>query len=135
MPASFLDTNVLIYLVSGDGRKADRVEALLRAGASISVQILNEATNVVRRKFGLSWTETREFLAGLRALLSVVPVTVEIHEAGLMLAERHGFALYDAMVAAAALTTGCDTLWSEDMHHGLLIDRRLRILNPFRDDP
>ncbi len=132
MPGSFFDSNVLLYLASGDSAKADRAEQVLRAGGLISVQVLNETANVARRKFRMSWAETREFLTGLRSFVAVRPVTVETHEIGLMLAERHGLAIYDAMIAAAASTSDCDTLWSEDMHHGLLIDGRLRIVNPFR---
>lgn len=131
MPGSFFDTNVLVYLASGDPEKADRAEALLAKGGMISVQVLNELTNVARRKMGLSWAEIRSFLSLLRALLSVHPVTVETHEAGLDLAERHTLSLYDAMIVAAALHAGCDTLWSEDLQHGRVIDDRLRIVNPF----
>ncbi|HEY8289932.1 MAG TPA: hypothetical protein VIG49_11730 [Acetobacteraceae bacterium] len=39
---------------------------------------------------------------------------------------------YDAMIAASALQAKSDTLWSEDMHEGLVIENRLRISNPFR---
>ena len=131
MPGSFLDTNVVLYLASGDVRKAERAEQLVRAGGSISVQVLNEAASVSRLKLRMSWTETRLFLAGLRALLDVREASVETHETGIMLAERYKLAIYDSMIAAAALLSECDTLWSEDMHHGLLIDGRVRILNPF----
>jgi predicted nucleic acid-binding protein len=48
------------------------------------------------------------------------------------LAERYALSLYDAMIAAAALHANCGTLWSEDMQHGLVIERRLRVANPFR---
>jgi predicted nucleic acid-binding protein len=132
VPGSFVDSNVVLHLASRDSQKAERAEQLLRAGVAISVQVLNEVANVARRRFGMSWAETREFLTGLRALASVRAVTVETHESGLRLAERYGLAIHDAMIAAAALTSDCDTLWSEDMHHGLVIDGRLRILNPFR---
>ncbi len=47
------------------------------------------------------------------------------------LAERYCLSVYDAMIAAAALTAECDTLYSEDMHDGLVIDGRVRIVNPF----
>ena len=60
------------------------------------------------------------------------PVTVETHETGLALAERCGLSIYDAMIAASALHAECDTLWSEDMHDGIVIQDRLRIANPFR---
>jgi predicted nucleic acid-binding protein len=131
MPGSFFDTNVILYMASDEAAKADRAEALVGEGGTISVQVLNEAANVARRKMGLSWAETNAFLAMVRDLLGVQPLTVEIHEAGLALAERHGLSVYDAMIAASALHAGCDTLWSEDMRDGMVIHRRLRIINPF----
>jgi predicted nucleic acid-binding protein len=87
---------------------------------------------VARRKMRMSWKETHGFLEMLRDLLPVVPVTAEIHEAGIALAERYGFSIYDAMIAASAILSGCDTLWSEDMQHGIAIDDRLHIVDPFR---
>jgi len=46
----FFDTSVLIYVASGDAAKADRAEAAIAAGGSISVQVLSELANVARRK-------------------------------------------------------------------------------------
>jgi len=80
----------------------------------------------------MSWDETHAFLNMLRGLLTVHPLTVEIHESRLRLAERYGFSTYVAMIAAAALHAGCDTLWSEDMQHGMALKEGLRIVNPFR---
>lgn len=133
MPASFFDTNVLVYLASSDAAKADRAESAIAGGGSISVQVLNELANVARRRMRMSWDETHALLNPLRGLLTVHPVTVETHEAGLRLAERYGLSIYDAMIAGSALEAGCDTLWSEDMQHGMKLDERLRIANPFRD--
>ena len=133
MASSFLDTNVLVYLASADPEKADRAETVVAAGGAISVQVLNELANVARRKMNLTWPETRNLLTSLRALLAVHPVTLNTHEAGLRLAERYNLALYDAMIAAAAIEAGCDTLLTEDMHDGMDIDGMLRIVNPFRE--
>ena len=132
MPGSFFDTNVLIYLVSGDAAKADRAEAVIAAGGVISVQVLSELTNVARRKMRMSWADTHALLALLRGLLTVHPVSLDIHETGLALAERYGFSTYDAMIAASALHAGCDTLWSEDMQDGMVLGDGLKIINPFR---
>ena len=131
MPGSFLDTNILVYVASDDTVKADRAEAVIAGGGTISVQVLNELANVARRKMRMSWTETHAFLSTLRGLLTVCPVTLETHEAGLALPERYGFSIYDAMIAASALHAGCDTLWSEDMQHGMVLDEGLSIANPF----
>ena len=132
MPGSFFDTNILIYLASDDAAKADRAEAIVREGGAISVQVLNEVANVAHRKMKLTWQETRGFLSSLRESLTVHPVTVDTHELGLALAERHQLGVYDALIAASALLAECDKLWSEDMQDGMAIDRRLRIINPFR---
>ena len=132
MPGSFFDSNVVLYLASGDAAKADRAEHLIAAGGTISVQVLNEIANVARRKMRMTWSETHAFLSTFREVLRVEPLTVETHATGLALAERYGLSIYDAMIAASALIAGCDTLWSEDMHHGTVLDRRLRIVDPFR---
>ena len=132
MPGSFFDTNVLMYLASGDPVKANRAEAVLRDGGAISVQVLNEIANVARRKMRMSWRETRSFLESVRGLLAVHPVTVETYELSVALAERYNLAIYDAFIAASALLAECDRLWSEDMQDGLAIERKLRVVNPFR---
>jgi predicted nucleic acid-binding protein len=132
MGGSFLDTNVLLYLASSDPQKADRAEEITLGGGTISVQVLNELTNVARRKMHMPWLELHGFLSMLRSLLVVQPVTVQTHETGLALAERYQLSTYDAMIAAAAMEAGCDTLWSEDMQDGMDLGGGLRIANPFR---
>lgn len=130
MSADFADTNVVLYLLD-QGQKADRAEEILRQGPLISVQVLNEALVNCRRKAGLDWEETGAFLAGLQALCPIVDLTLQTHEVGRALAQRYGFAVYDAMIVAAALIAGCSTLYSEDMQDGLLVEGQLRIVNPF----
>jgi predicted nucleic acid-binding protein len=132
MPGSFFDTNILVYIASGDAAKADRAEAAIAAGGVISIQVLNELTNVARRKMGMSWTDTHAFLGMLRGLLAVHPLTLEIHETGLALAGRYRLSIYDAMIAASAIHAGCDRLLSEDMQHRMTLDGGLQIINPFR---
>ena len=68
----------------------------------------------------------------IRALLSVQPITVRIHDTGLALAERYGLSIYDAMIAASALQADCGMLRSEDMHDGMVTQDRPRIASPFR---
>src|SRR5437660_1123119 len=122
MPGSFIDTNVLAYIASGDSVRADRAEQIVAGGGAISVQVLNELANDALRKFGLSWAETHAFLSAVRKLLDIHPISIEVHDTGLALAERYTLSIYDAMIAASALHADCDVLWSEDMHDGLVID-------------
>ena len=50
MSGDFFDANVLLCFTSEETEKADRAQALVRAGGRISVQVLNEAASVMRRK-------------------------------------------------------------------------------------
>ena len=96
------------------------------------MQVLNEVANAARRKMRLSWPETRDLLATLRALLTVHPVTVEVHETGLAVAERCGLSVWDGRIAASALEASCGTLLSEDLQDGMLVDGCVRVVNPSR---
>lgn len=133
MADNFIDTNILVYLASADATKAARAEEIIAAGGAISVQVMNELANVLRRKLHLSWDETHGFLDAIRGLLTVHPLMLETHEAGLRLAEKYSFSIYDALIVASALEQGCDRLWSEDMQHGMALEEGLNIRNPFRD--
>ena len=127
----FFDTSVLLYLLSGDTTKADRIEALLSARGVVSVQVLNEFAVVALRKLKMPLNEVREILDTIRAVCAVEPVTVETHDRGLAVIERYKFSLYDSMLVAAALIAGAKIIYSEDLQHGQLIDNQLRITNPF----
>ena len=128
---TFFDTSVLLYLLSKDAERADRVEALLAEQGTISVQVLNEFAAVAIRKLELSLPEVKEILDTVRVVCDVESVTAETHDRALAIVERYGFSLYDSLLIAAALITDCKVLYSEDLQHGQLIDRQLRILNPF----
>jgi predicted nucleic acid-binding protein len=130
---SFFDTSVLLYLLSNDSDKADRVEKLLLARGAISVQVLNEFAAVALRKLRMPLSEVREILETIRAVCTVEPLTVDTHDRGLAVFERYGFSLFDSMLVAAALTVGVKVLYSEDLQHGQIIDDQLRVTNPFRE--
>jgi predicted nucleic acid-binding protein len=130
-PRAFADSNVPLYLLSKTPRKAAAAQAVLSAPCFISVQVLNEITNVMRRKHQYTWAQVEHFLATLRAQCPVEPLTLETHDLGRRLAERYRLQFFDALIAASALLAKCDTLYSEDMQHGLLLEERLRIVDPF----
>ena len=128
---TFFDTSVLLYLLSADADRADRVEELLAERATISVQVLNEFAAVALRKLRMPVSEVREFLDTVRAVCDVEPVTLATHDRGLAINERYGFWLYDSMIVASALIAAVKILYSEDLQDGQVIDGKLRIVNPF----
>jgi predicted nucleic acid-binding protein len=133
MPAkAFFDTNVLIYSVAENDARTETAEMLLADGGIVSVHVLNEFVAVARRKLAMSWADVTEAVAAIRALCpSPAPITIETHEAALKIAQQYGFHIYDALVAAAALQANCDTLYTEDLQDGQIIEDRLTVRNPF----
>jgi predicted nucleic acid-binding protein len=127
----FFDTNLLLYLFSSSAEKADTVENLLSEGGTISVQVLNEFATVGRRKLQMTFAEISETVDTLIQTLNVVPLTLDIHQRGLQLAERYGYSVYDAMILAAALASGCTQLLTEDLQHQQRVESKLDIINPF----
>ncbi len=127
----FFDTNVILYATEEQGRFRSTTLKLLNVGGVVSVQVLNETTNVLRGKHQFDWVRVSTFLSAVRAKCDVVPLSVATHERGIVYAERFRLHIYDAMIVASAVLAGCEVLYSEDMHDGLIIDG-LTISNPYR---
>jgi predicted nucleic acid-binding protein len=127
---AFIDTNVVVYLLSGDRAKAERAEKLIAAGGVVSVQVLNEFAAVARRKAGLDWPEIRDVLTAVRANCAVAALTVEVHERALNIAEATNLHIYDATIVAAAAVNNCTVVYSEDLSHNQTIGG-VRVTNPF----
>ncbi|MGE5096230.1 MAG: PIN domain-containing protein [Betaproteobacteria bacterium] len=128
---AFLDTNVLLYLLSADTGKAERAEEVVARGGVVSVQVLNEFASVTTRKLGMRIAEAIEALLAVRAFCKVVALDLETHELGMRIAERHRLSIYDAMIVASARLAGCKVILSEDMQDGQRLEG-MRIRDPFR---
>jgi predicted nucleic acid-binding protein len=127
----FFDTNTLLYLLSSDTKKADWVSKNLQQSNVISVQVLNEFTSASIRKIKISNSELDEFLDLFTSTFNVRSLDIDTFETGLMVSRRYGYQHYDSMIIAAALQAGCEKLYSEDMQHRQVINKRLQIVNPF----
>jgi predicted nucleic acid-binding protein len=127
---AFFDTNVLVYSVTADPRKAT-ADRIMAQGGVISAQVLNEFVNVARKKLRHDWTEIEYAVARIcRVVDDVLQLTRETNAAALRLARDHGLSFYDALIVASALAARCETLWTEDMQHDREING-LTIRNPF----
>lgn len=127
-----LDTNIAVYALSEDPRTTGAVEALRRC-AFLSIQVLNEYANMVARKHLKGWSEIANDIADLRETVPIVlPVDEASNREALRIADRYCLSFYDSLMLAVALAGGARTIYSEDMHHDLVIDDTLRIVDPFR---
>lgn len=135
MARSFIDTNVLVYADAGDDpvrqrRALEVIRAQRVAGTGVvSTQVLQEFVNVALRKLRLPAPLIRDRLAVYKRF-DVVPTSPALIEAALDLHVLRGIAYYDALIAQAAISSGCEQLLSEDFQTGAQIGT-LRVVNPF----
>jgi predicted nucleic acid-binding protein len=62
---------------------------------------------------------------------TITEETKDIVIDSLMLLDRYGLQVFDSKIVSAALHAGCNILYSEDMQHGLIVENKLTIINPF----
>lgn len=129
----FFDTNLLIYLYSEDEtEKQAKLQQLVKNYQNrwISTQVLNELSNTLRKKFKLEYSEIQNVLAEIGSQFQIAVVHVQTIESALKIATDYRYSYYDSLIIATALELSCNFLYSEDMQHGQLIKRQMRIFNP-----
>jgi predicted nucleic acid-binding protein len=62
-------------------------------------------------------------------LYKVIPINKEIHILASSL--RLKFSYWDSLIVATALDSNSEKLFTEDMQHGLQVEDKLEIINPF----
>jgi predicted nucleic acid-binding protein len=130
--SAFFDTNVFVYAVVQDDPRSQKAEELIAEGGTVSVQVLYEFADVVRRKVKMPWVEIRFAMENIEVLCpDPLAITIETHREAVTIAERYGYGIYDALIVASALKARCTFLYSEDMQDGQVIDKTLTIRNPF----
>jgi len=134
MSVNFVDSNVVIYHLDKDDAKQAIALKLLASDPMISTQVLGEVSNVMRRKLGYEWAEVRAVVSKLTEVARVHTIRPSTILRALDIAQRFGFSYYDSLIVAAAVESGCTTLYSEDLQDGQRLDSGLTIRNPFKID-
>ena len=126
-----LDTNVLIYLHDSSSTKRAIANDLLATNPRISSQVISEYLNTTRRLLNLSKEELLIQTSALFSGCTIIPVLPHTLLFASELVKQYKFQLFDAVIVASAIEGHCDILYSEDMHHSLVVDKSLTIINPF----
>jgi len=144
MPAvkEFLDTNIFAYALDArDGAKkltaATLIVELLRGERAVtSYQVVQEFVNVAMRSAipGFGVKEAHAYLRESFARIEIVSPTLGLFEEAMEIQTKYQFHWYDSLIVAAALEAGCETLYTEDLHNGQMIEGMM-IVNPFISSP
>ncbi len=132
---AFVDTNIFVYaaLKSMDNLEKWRLAVeLLNSPCSVvvSTQVLNEFSSVLLRQ-KIADHDIKSRVDNIASDSTVATITLETINMAWNVRHRYKFSYWDSLIVASALQAGCTTLYSEDLSHDMVLDKKLRIVNPF----
>jgi len=128
-----LDTNILIYSHEDQKlTKRDIARDLLAELPILSMQVVFEYLNVMKRILQFSKTDLMELGTQLIDKCDVRPVEISTVHLAKNLIQKYDFQIFDSIIIASALEANCEILYSEDMQHNLIVNRQLKIINPYK---
>lgn len=128
----FLDSNIIVYSQGIDSLKKKTSLELLENEFFISTQVLNEFINVRIKKFKDDKKNAFALAYNVIEICSLVIIKPDLYKTGEKICIAYGYSFYDSMIIAAALESECAILYSEDLTHNQLIEKKLKIINPFK---
>jgi len=134
----FIDTNVFVYSFDQSQRtKQERSLQLIQSGLQtglgiISTQVIQEFLNMATRRFAVPMKpeDSRAYLRLVLNPLCQVYPDLSLFESSLDLQTETGYSFYDSLILSAAILSGCNFLFTEDMQDGQAIHGVL-IKNPY----
>jgi len=134
----FVDSNIWLYaFILRPGEEAKHARALPLVEAvnryTISTQVVAEVSVNLLKKADMPETDLLDIIEGFYRRCRVVETGLGCHRRAGRLRAAHQFSYWDSLILAAALESGCTTLFSEDMQHGQVVEGTLTIQNPLID--
>jgi predicted nucleic acid-binding protein len=136
---SFIDSNIWLYRFIINPRDPDAIPKQQIAttitnqpNILISTQVVNEVCSNLIRKAGFKNAEIQILLEELAQGFEILPVSLETLQSAVKLRDRYLLSFWDSLIVASAVLGGARILYSEDMQEGLILEKTLQIVNPFR---
>lgn len=131
----FIDTNLLIYYVSNDASRKAVVKDLLvdNENIIISSQVITEFVAATVKKQILSFDDSVKYAKEFLDLFYLGLIDNEAILLSFKIAEQYKYSIWDSLIIASALESNCSALYTEDLQHGQVIEKKLKIINPFAE--
>ncbi len=134
---AFFDTNILAYEFDRSENKkqalvVDLINKWRPSGRMIiSTQVLQELYVVLTQKLKPPVKEEiAEEVIQSYSKLDVVVIEPSLILDGISIKRRYKISFWDALIVAAAKSANCKVIFTEDLSHGMKIER-VEIVNPF----
>lgn len=132
-PLCFVDSNIWLYALieSQDKAKSARALQSIQSGnLCLSTQVINEICRNLIKKAGMVEADIQNLIESFHSKYIVTLISRDVMLKASALRVRHQFSFWDSQIVAAALSVGADALYSEDMDTGLVVENKLKIVNP-----
>ena len=133
----FIDTNIWLYaFIEGDDRrKSAHAKALIEASSAVSVstQVINEVCVNLIKKAQFSEQQVQQLIESFYVKYLVIELSKPLLLKASALREQYTFSFWDSTIVSSALYADASVLYSEDMQDGLVVENRMRIINPFKE--
>jgi len=127
-----IDSNILIYAFGKqDDKKKEIAKGIISNCEIISLQAINETLFVLYKKFKFPIIELETVKNFLIQVFNISEINTSTLSKSLQVMKKYNYSFWDSMMIASALMNECQKLYSEDMHHGQIIEDELEIVNPF----
>jgi len=133
---AFVDANIFVYASTDSAAESDKrhiADELLSHNTECivtSTQVVNEFFSAMRKN-KIPDSRTILFANAILESMDVLPVTSTTLKSGWRILERYKLSYWDSLIVASALESGCEVLYSEDLQHSQLFDKKLKVVNPF----
>jgi predicted nucleic acid-binding protein len=127
-----IDTNILLYALDDFYPEKQLVAPNIIADKpTFCSQSLSEFTNICLRKWRFPKAKVAELIKTYLQQCTYITVSEAVLLLAFDLMAKYDFQLFDSMIIATALESGCSILYSEDISSGQIIEHQLTIVNPF----
>jgi predicted nucleic acid-binding protein len=131
----FVDTNIWLYAFiesKESGQKSPVARAVIeRQNIFVSTQVINEVCVNLIKKAGFSEEQISELIESFYEDYPVVEIDSTILLSASKLRRDYQFSYWDSLIVASALSAEVEILYSEDMQNNLVVEGKLKIINPF----
>lgn len=134
MSKLFIDTNILVYALDVNEKEKQAqsrycLKTVLNGNRGvISTQVIQEFHVTAIRKLGVDPLISKEIIHSF-SKFEIVLITPEIIDRAIDCQIINRLSFWDALIMSAAESAHCETIWTEDLNDGQII-QGIRVENP-----
>ncbi|RUM60688.1 MAG: PIN domain nuclease [Persephonella sp.] len=130
----FVDTNIWLYAFMDDNRERTRIsrEIISNPNVVLNTQILNEICINLLRKAKYTEENIQILIVNINNHYEVSPITADTILQASFIREKVDMEYWDSLIVASAIQNNCKILYSDILPHNYIIEKKLKIVNPFK---